>query len=89
MFHPFFGCVWFICVILILGYPMWRIAEKAGFPGVMSLIMYVPLVNLIVLWYLALNEWPIELELRRWRGSVPVPAPGMPPAPPPPGAPTV
>ena len=83
MYHPFFGCVWLVVVLVVVGYPAWRIAEKLGYPGVMSLLVYIPLVNLFVLWYLALNEWPIELELRRWRGSVPA-APAVPPPPPPP-----
>ncbi len=85
MAHPFFGlfgCLWFVVVIVAVGYPAWKIAEKLGYAGPMSLLMYIPIVNLIVLWYLALNEWPIELELRRWRGSVP-PVPGIAPPPPP------
>jgi hypothetical protein len=32
--------------------------------------MYVPIVNFIALWYLALTDWPIELELQRRGGTV-------------------
>ena len=84
MYHPFFGCVWFVVFILVVGYPAWKIAEKMGYPGPMSLLIYIPIVNLIVLWYLALNEWPAENELRRWRAYAPAVTPVVPPPPPPP-----
>jgi hypothetical protein len=62
-----FGVVWvLICVaILILSLIVnWKIAEKAGFAGVASLLMLIPLVNIIVLIYFAFTEWPIQRELR-------------------------
>jgi hypothetical protein len=37
--------------------PYWKIFEKAGFPPAISLLMYVPLANLIVLYYVAFSEW--------------------------------
>jgi hypothetical protein len=43
---------------LILVVPLWRICVKAGFPGWYSLIVYVPLLNLIALWILAFARWP-------------------------------
>ena len=80
MYSGFFGCIWVIVMILLVGYPMWRIFEKVGYPGVASLLMYVPVVNLIALWYAALNPLPFEL---RMRGGAP-PYPGSAPPPPPP-----
>ena len=37
--------------------PYWKIFGKAGFPPAISLLMYVPLVNLIVLYYVAYSDW--------------------------------
>jgi hypothetical protein len=43
--------------------PFWKIFSKAGYPGVMAFTMFVPIVNLIVLFYLAFAEWPVLREL--------------------------
>jgi hypothetical protein len=37
--------------------PYWKIFGKAGFPPAISLLMYIPLVNLIVLYYVAFTDW--------------------------------
>jgi amino acid transporter len=67
-----FWVVWLLifCAILILHILCyWRIASKAGYQGILSLLMLVPLVNFIVLLYFAFTDWPIELELRHLRGG--------------------
>lgn len=69
----------------------WRIVSKTGYPGVASLLAFVPLVNFVALLYLAFSEWPIERELRAARGGGSYPPGGYAPtAPiyPPPGTPT-
>ena len=40
--------------------PAWRIVSKAGFPGAMSLLMLIPLVNIIFIWVFAFVKWPVE-----------------------------
>ena len=45
----------------------WRIFSKAGYNGAMSLLMFVPIANLIVLLILAFGEWPIYKELNQLR----------------------
>jgi hypothetical protein len=42
----------------VLVFPFWRIFSKAGFPGWYGLIMVVPLLNVLGLFYLALATWP-------------------------------
>jgi len=62
-----FGLVWLLVCIgaVILSIVInWRIAEKAGFSGVASLLMLIPLVNIFVVLYFAFTEWPIEQQLR-------------------------
>jgi hypothetical protein len=39
---------------------MWRIATKAGFSGVWSLLMLVPLLNVAMIWVFAFAKWPIQ-----------------------------
>ena len=55
---------------LILGIIIWwRIFSKAGYSGLLGLLMFVPLANLIVLLVLAFGTWPIEKEVQRLRES--------------------
>lgn len=51
----------------------WRIASKAGYNGALSLLMLVPLANLVLLIFFAFSDWPIEQELRRFRTGGPTP----------------
>lgn len=39
-------------------WPFWRIFAKAGFSGWFSLLMLVPMINLIALYVLAFADWP-------------------------------
>ena len=52
----------------------WRIATKAGYSGALSLLLFVPLVNLVVILIFAFSEWPIEKKLKALGGG----APGVP-----------
>lgn len=40
--------------------PYWKIFSKAGFAGALSLLMIVPVVNLIVLYVVAFSEWKMK-----------------------------
>ena len=43
--------------------PYWKIFQKAGFPGALALTQIVPLLGLLVLFYVAFAEWPIHRQL--------------------------
>jgi len=45
----------------------WRIFSKAGYSGALSLLMFVPIANIIVLCVLAFGNWPIYKELNYLR----------------------
>jgi hypothetical protein len=47
-----------IIPIVITVIPYWKICTKAGFPGPLSLLMLVPIANIILLFYLAFADWP-------------------------------
>lgn len=38
--------------------PFWKICSKAGFPGPLSLLMLVPIANIVLPFYIAFAEWP-------------------------------
>ena len=54
-----------VSVIVVL--PFWKIFAKAGFPGALSLTQLVPILNVIVLFYVAFVEWPIHRQLTQLR----------------------
>ena len=48
--------------------PFWLIFEKAGFPGALALLMLLPVVNVVMLFFLAFADWP---ALRHPGGGAP------------------
>ena len=38
--------------------PLWMICAKAGFPGWISLAAVIPVLAVVLLFYLAFAEWP-------------------------------
>ncbi len=51
----FFMMLIFAALIIL---PFWFIFSKAGFPRWLSLLMVVPIVNLIMLYVFAFSDWP-------------------------------
>ena len=49
----------FAVVILI---PYWKIFGKAGFSPWLCLLMVVPLVNIVMLYFLGFSDWPSHRE---------------------------
>lgn len=76
-----FGGIFWIFVLAVIIFIIvlyWRIATKAGYSGALSLLMFIPLVNLVMLILFAFSEWPIQQRLRALEANSYVP-----PAPPP------
>lgn len=53
-----FGPIGMLVVAILIVIPFWRLCERAGFPGLVSLLILIPLVNLLFLYWLAFAEWP-------------------------------
>ena len=51
------GLVFVFVFLPIFVFPYWRIFSKAGFSGWLSMLMLIQIVNLIVLYVVALSEW--------------------------------
>jgi hypothetical protein len=48
------------CLLLVLAglIPSWQICKKAGFAPALSLLMLVPVANLVLPLFLAFADWP-------------------------------
>ncbi|HEU5224601.1 MAG TPA: hypothetical protein VFV29_02260 [Actinomycetota bacterium] len=66
----------------------WKIVSKAGYSGALSLLIIVPLVNIVMLFVFAFSDWPVLQEVRRLRATTTSISggPPMPPMAPPPPA---
>lgn len=55
VFMPIFSL---ICAVIII-IPFWVIWKKAGFSPWLSLLMFIPMINIIALYVLAFAEWKV------------------------------
>ncbi len=62
--------VLWIAVTVFMVIACWRIFARAGYAGVLGLLMFVPIVNLVMLYILAFREWPIYKELKELRHKI-------------------
>jgi len=49
--------MWLVFAVVII-IPFWAIFSKAGYSKWLSLLMVVPIVNIIALYFLAFSTWP-------------------------------
>jgi len=57
--HNFFGGFWLIGAIIAI-IPFWRICTRVGYSPWLSLLIAIPLVNLIFIYFLAFSDWPSQ-----------------------------
>ena len=53
-----FGLLWMLLFLVFVLLPFWRICTKAGYSGWLSLLVLIPLANVIFLYFLGFSEWP-------------------------------
>lgn len=58
---PTLVIIGFVCLFFIV--PFWKIFGKAGFPRLLSLLMILPFVNILLLFYVAFARWPARREV--------------------------
>ncbi len=56
-------------MFLVLAWPAGRICRKAGFSPWLGLLILVPLANIILLWFVALADWPAMPSARNESAS--------------------
>ncbi len=49
---------WLLFALLFCMVPAWRIVKRTGMNPALSLLMLVPLANIVFLWLFAFAEWP-------------------------------
>ncbi|RUO62072.1 hypothetical protein [Pseudidiomarina insulisalsae] len=54
------GFFWMLIVGAIVVIPVWRICQRIGYPGPLSLLMLIPLANLALLYFIAFARWNPE-----------------------------
>lgn len=55
--HLIFLFIIFCCTGPIVVIPYWRIFKKAGFSPFLSLLILVPVANLVILYFVAFSDW--------------------------------
>jgi hypothetical protein len=58
-----------VIILAVALLPWFMIYKKAGYSPAMGCLMYIPLVNVIMLFILAFTQWPIERELENARNA--------------------
>ena len=69
MFFGFFGVLLSIIVLI----PWWFIFKKAGFSPFLALLMFLPLINIVMLYFLAFARWNVVPAAMVYPGPPPVP----------------
>ncbi len=69
MFFGFFGLVITFLVLI----PHWFIFKKAGFSPWLSLLMFVPMINIFMLYFLAFAKWNVVPASMVYPAPPPVP----------------
>lgn len=58
MFMTFGGMLMWLVMGAIIILPFWFIFPKAGFSKWLSLLMAIPMVNILTIYFLAFSKWP-------------------------------
>ena len=59
MYYHGWGMPWLIFAVIAV-VPFWRMCSRVGYSPWASLLVLVPLVNLIFIYYLAFAAWPAD-----------------------------
>ena len=60
---------WIAILSLLQLVAFWKILGRMGYPPWLAIMASIPLVNLIVLYYVALTPWPRDSNLNLTRES--------------------
>jgi hypothetical protein len=61
MYYHGWGPSWLILAVIAV-VPFWRICKRVGYSPWLSLLILVPLGNLVFIYYLAFAQWPSEMK---------------------------
>ena len=52
--------LWMLVVAIVVVIPVWRICQRAGYPGWLGILILVPIANLVLLYFIAFAVWPTQ-----------------------------
>ena len=52
--------LWMLVIAIVVVIPAWRICQRTGYPGWMGVLILIPIVNLVLLYFIAFSDWPVE-----------------------------
>ena len=52
--------LWMLMIAIVVVIPVWRICQRAGYPGWLGFLMLIPMVNLVLLYFIAFADWPAD-----------------------------
>ena len=55
--------VFTVLALPFLVVPFWKFFSTAGYPGIMGIVMLIPLLNVVMLFFLGFSDWPVLREL--------------------------
>jgi hypothetical protein len=58
-YHQHLFGYWLIGLIIAI-IPLWRICARTGHSPWLSLLIAIPLINIIFIYYLAFSDWPSQ-----------------------------
>ncbi|WP_341582671.1 hypothetical protein [Marinobacter metalliresistant] len=50
--------LWMLVIAIVVVIPAWRICQRTGYPGWMGILILIPIVNLVLLYFIAFADWP-------------------------------
>lgn len=62
MYHGFYGLYgfWWPIAAIIGIVPFWRLCKRAGYSPWLSLLILVPIADIIFVYWLAFSDWPSQ-----------------------------
>lgn len=58
-----FLLVWVALAVVAILLPACRVCIKAGYPSWVGIVAMVPVLNVLLLWFFAFSQWPLERRL--------------------------
>jgi hypothetical protein len=52
-------------IVAVMIIPFWQIFKKAGFSPALSLLMIIPIANIVMIFILAFAPWPIQKQIQK------------------------
>jgi hypothetical protein len=50
--------LWMLVLASVVVIPVWRICQRAGYPGWIGILILIPVINIFFLYFMAFTDWP-------------------------------